>query len=329
MTTEQPEMDGIPVLSANVLGVYGTRQPVYELVEVPEEFGPVELAIDDEKLKQFAFIVDDYQEWHFTGSPFGRPIAHAGLLANDVLQLFTLTYDPSRVVGLHTEEELWFEHPAFVGERVTLHGAYVEKYVRRGQGCVVMEADVKGEDGRRIFRHRGVEIMRTVPGEIAGRRSAEPPARRVTGTFRPELGFVQKVTAGLLPGTALVPEQHHITQAQMSLFSRAGEYVKNIHNDLEIARAGGLDRPIVQGQQLACLLLGFLSRRFGWRWFETGWLKVKFLKPISAGETVSLHGVVTDPQGGGAPRDEVELEVWIANQSGQMAVAGWARGRPS
>ena len=54
--------------SPNVLGAYGAREPLYELVRVPETFGPVTLNVDAEKVKQFAYITDDHGPWHFTES---------------------------------------------------------------------------------------------------------------------------------------------------------------------------------------------------------------------------------------------------------------------
>src|ERR1019366_1620207 len=67
------------------------------------------------------------------------------------------------------------------------------------------------------------------------------------------------------------------TAEQAALFSRVGEYVRNIHDDLEIARAGGLKVPIVQGQQEAGYVAEYLARAFGAAWFTHGWFKVKFV----------------------------------------------------
>jgi acyl dehydratase len=315
-------------VSGNVLGSYGARDPLYELVEVPEKFGPAELSVDREKIKQFAYITDDYNAWHFYKSPFGPAIGHAALLANDLLQLFTLRYDPSRVVGLHTEEMLWFENPVFADERVGLEGSYVEKFQRRGQGYVVMEATARGEDGRTLLRHRGWEIMRTVPGDIAGRESAGATSRRVGGEFRTDVCFALRIDQRTPPGTPLQPLQYHVTPSQVSLFSRAGEYVRNIHNDLEKSREAGFDRPLIQGQHVVCLLSRLLTQAFGAAWFTTGWLHVKFLKPIFVGDVIALQGSVLGPNLDGGSTGEVQLEVWARNDRNEMAVAGWAGARP-
>lgn len=101
------------------------------------------------------------------------------MLVNDLVQMFTTVYRASHVIGLHTEEQIWFNSPARMGEVVTLEGEYVDSYVLRGQGYVVMDAEVKGEDGRSIIRHRGVEILKTVPAI-----SADAPAPPLKSVWR-------------------------------------------------------------------------------------------------------------------------------------------------
>ncbi|MFC5831160.1 hypothetical protein [Nonomuraea insulae] len=296
----------------------GLKEPVFENLEIPEDFGPVTIVVDDHKVKRFAFTQDDYRPWHFSTSPFGGRIAQAGLLTNDLVQLFTTRYAASRTVGLHTEEQLWFSSPARVGEKVTLQGRYVEAYERRGQGYVIMEAQATGEDGRALVRHRGVEILRTVPGEVAGRGSTTG-GPRVTGEIDSTRPYAAEATDALTPGTPLQPLSKVITQEQASVFSRAGEYVRNIHSDLDIARQGGLTLPIVQGQQQCCLILDLLTGFFGARWLTDGWIRCKFVQPVTVFEPLSVGGVVT-----GVGERGMELEVWVRRGDGRLSTVGWA-----
>ncbi|MCL4664796.1 hypothetical protein L0Z14_28220 [Burkholderia multivorans] len=116
--------------------------------------------------------------------------------------MFTTRYRASKTVGFHTEEQMWFDSPVKLGERVTMKGTYVEAYERRGQGYVVMEAQATGEDGRSIVRHRGVEILRTVPGKIAGRGSATPE-KRVTGEVSASARRIETITRDVRVGDVL------------------------------------------------------------------------------------------------------------------------------
>lgn len=302
----------------------GLKDPIFENLEIPETFGPVEVLVDDHKIKRFAFTQDDYDAWHLREGPFdGQRIGHACLLGNDLLQLFTLKYAGSKTVGFHTEEQMWFDSPVVLNELVTLSGTYVEAYERRGQGYVVMEAQAIGEDGRSIIRHRGVEILRTVPGALAGRGSGTPD-RKVSGEVPADARIVGCFGAETRPGDVLASLEKVITAEQAAVFSRNGEFVRNIHNDLDVARAGQLRLPLVQGQQQVGVIGQYLTAAFGKRWFSQGWLRVKFVNTLEVFEPFKLTAVVTEvtevEEG-----SRIDIEVWIRRKSDlKMTALGWA-----
>ncbi len=298
----------------------------YENIELHEDFGPITELIDDYAVKRFAFVADDYTPWYFGGSPFGPRIAHAAILANDILQLFTQVYNPNTVVGLHTHEELWFLNPIHVPEQVRLHGQYVEKYERRGKGYVVMEADARGEDGRVLIRHRGVEILHIEPSGVVGKGTAGPPERRVTGDYRKDIAPAPQARGGLVPGTPLVPVHKRPLQDQIAVFSMIRRHFRNIHTDIEVARRAGLRDTLAQGQMETVYLTELLTGFFGASWFTTGWLKVKFLRPVYCGDRLTVRGAVSGERQQGADT-LLDLEVWVENDKGEMTAAGWARGR--
>ncbi|QCR18147.1 MaoC family dehydratase [Agrococcus sp. SGAir0287] len=298
----------------------GLKEPEFDRLEIPEALGPVTVVVDDHKIKRFAFTQDDHHDWHLRASPFGgRRIAHASLLGNDLVQLFTTVYAASRVVGLHTEEQLWFDSPAYLDEEVTLSGTYTEAYERRGQGYVVMEASATGADGRSILRHRGVEILRTRPGDVAGRGSATPTAvdERVTGEVADDAPGLDASCPA--PGQVLPALEKTFTTEQAAVFSRIGEYVRNIHNDLDLARAAGMRVPIVQGQQQFAAIAELLTREFGTGFLAGGWLRVKFLKTVDVHEPIRVRGVVTSVEDG-----RVQMQVWVRRADGALSAAGWA-----
>jgi acyl dehydratase len=306
----------------------GLKEPVYETIEIPERFGPVDVIVDDLKLKRFAFVVDDFGDWYLKAGPWGPRIGQPGLLANDLLQLFTLRYAPSKVVGLHTVEELWWHRPVVLGTRVRLTGNYTDRYEQRGQGSVVMEAEARDADGQLLLRHRGVEIMRTVPGKVGGRgstRGASSSERRVTGVYDAALPLLERVTADAVAGQGLAPLRKEVTFEQMAVFSRIGEFVRNIHNDLAKAREdAGLDVPIVQGQQQVCYLAELAARACGRAWFTGGHLKAKFLRPIKAFERVELSGAVHALTREGDTL-VADLDLWLRAEDGTLATVAWAR----
>jgi hypothetical protein len=301
----------------------GLKEPTFENLELAEEFGPVKVVVDDHKVKRFAFTQDDYNPWSFNAGPEGFRVGQAGLLTNDVVQLFTTKYRASHTVGLHTEEQIWFHTPVRVGEIVTFQGAYTDAYERRGQGYVVMDATARGEDGRVLFTHRGIEIFRTRPGGLVGRASAPVAGPRVTGETNGSLRPATVASTKLEPGTQIAPLHKTITHEQAAVFSRAGEFVRNVHNDLDIARASGLAIPIVQGQQQYCLIAELLSHFFGYGFLSEGWLHCKFINALDVFDPVDVSGVVT----GVADRDGtavMTVDVWVRRSDGILTVVGWA-----
>jgi acyl dehydratase len=303
----------------------GTKEPTYANIRIPEDFGPVDLVVDDLKIKRFAFVADDFGDWYLKASPWGSRIGHPGLLANDLLQMFTTRYAASQVVGLHTTEELWWERPVMLDQQVRLTARYTDKYEHRGQGSVVMEAQACDAAGNVLVRHRGIEIMRTNPSEIGGRGSApEGTGPRVTGEYDTTIPVVGRLDASVVPGTGLAPLRKEITFEQMAVFSRIGEFVRNIHNDLEKARATGLVVPILQGQQQVCYLAERAATAFGVAWFTGGWLKVKFLRPVYAFDVIEIAGAVRQ-----VAADErgpmIDVDMWVRGADGRLSTVAWAR----
>lgn len=298
----------------------GMKDPEFENLDIPEQLGPVVVKIDDHKIKRFAFTQDDYHDWFLRESPSGGDrMGHAALLGNDLVQLFTTVYAASSVVGLHTEEQIWFDSPVFLDEEVRLEGTYTEAFEKRGQGYVVMEAEATASDGRSILRHRGVEILRTRPGNIAGRGSADgsPGSGRVTGII-PD-GAPEFDLRSPSPGQVLPVLAKSFSVEQAAVFSRIGEYVKNIHNDLALARAAGLRVPIVQGQQQFAVIAELLTNAIGMNFLRGGWMRAKFLNTVEVHEPIAASGIVT-----GVEADRVEFEVWVKRADGALSVAGWA-----
>lgn len=322
MTSERPWRDLVDPRRAetgNDLET-GLKEPLFENLKIPERLGPAIVRIDDHKIKRFAFTQDDHHPWHLVASPFdGRRVAHAALLGNDLLQLFTTVYAASHVVGLHTEEQLWFDSPAYLDEEVKLDGTYTETFERRGQQYVVMDAIATGEDGRSILRHRGVEIFRTVPGNVAGQGTASHAGRerQITGEIPAEATAFNACNPAA--GQVLDPLTKTFTVEQAAVFSRIGEYVKNIHNDLATAREAGLPVPIVQGQQLYGAASELLTRSFGVTWFTGGQLQLKFIKPVQVHEEVTIFGLIRQVQ-----TDSVVLDVWLRRADGAICAAGQA-----
>ncbi|QCR20571.1 hypothetical protein C1N71_00695 [Agrococcus sp. SGAir0287] len=297
------------------------KEARYELVEVPERFGPVEVRVDRRFVLDYAFAQDDFGDWYFEESPFGGPIAHPLALANELLFLFYQGYDGNTAQGLHTHETLRFRSPVRRGETVTITGGYTEKYERRGQGYVTLEATATGEDGRILVEHVGREIMRTVAGDVVGgrRSEGEQRPRTVQGTVDADVPPIEVAAYGLPERAALPSRTTTFSQDQMSVFSWAGRGFANVHTSVEKAAASGLDRTIVQAQQQTGHVIANLVDVFGASWFTTGDLDLRFVSPAFVDETLTTSGAVLGEIGG-----RLEVEVWVEKADGTRTAVGWA-----
>jgi acyl dehydratase len=310
------------------------KETIYDQFEIPEDLGPFTVVVDDAAVKEFAFTQDDYHPWHLGEGLRGQRIAHASLLANDLLQTYLTKYQTnlhdsgddggSWIDEAHIFERLTFHSPVAVGETVTIEGRYVDKHVRRGRGRVVMEAEARGADGRLLMTHHGVEIVRLPPGEYEERPSDEQ-RRPVSGGVRSDVAPASRASADLEPGTGIETIVKRPTRSQIAVYSTI-YYLgtrPNIHTDLEIAKRAKLDELVLQGQQGACWIAELLTRFFGESWLHTGELEVKFIKPILAGDEVTVGGTVS----GTRERDgqtHLDVDVWLRRADGELATVGWA-----
>lgn len=302
------------------------REHAFELVRVGEEFGPRRLVVDEARVKAFAFAQDDYHPWHFGPSPFGGSVAHASLLANELMQIyferFRIDVHEASEAGsewleeAHVEETLEFVAPLPVGEEVTLTGRFVDKYVTAGRGAVVLEGDARRGDGQVVLRHRAVEFFRMDgPRPDSGRR--EPPMDRVEMVEGAEVA--PRAAPDLPAGAAIPPLRKTITFPQLLVYSTLEHPSarRSVHTDFEIAARAGLPAPLVQGQQLACHMAEAMSGFFGRAWYEGGRLRVKFLASVTAGDTVELAGAVR-----GAPLDGLlKVDLWMRRGDRLVAIA--------
>jgi acyl dehydratase len=123
----------------------------YDAVQVGETFISNDHLITPEDIETYAFAVDDYHAWFTEDSPFGGPIAHPTLMANQALHLRHSKYIVH--AGLHAKMALQFLRPLRVGMRVRSRGTIIDKYMRRDKKYMVTEFVTTDED-------KGIDVIR-------------------------------------------------------------------------------------------------------------------------------------------------------------------------
>jgi 3-hydroxybutyryl-CoA dehydratase len=103
---------------------------------------------------------------------------------------------------------------------------------------------------------------------------------------------------------------------------------RSIHTDESWARAKGFRAPLAQGMMSTAYVSEMMTRFLGAGFVKGGTISMAFVKPVYAGDRLTVHGVVKDrqPENGGT---RVTVEVWCVNQDGQTTAIGTASGLES
>jgi acyl dehydratase len=134
------------------------RRISYNAVQVGEEVMSNDLVVKPEDLDTFAYAVDDHHPWFFENSPFGGPIAHPTLLANQALLMRHNKFVVD--AGLHAAMQFEFIEPIRVGMRVRTRGKVIDKYERRGKHYMVTEFVTTEEDtGQTLVRGQFTQMI--------------------------------------------------------------------------------------------------------------------------------------------------------------------------
>lgn len=124
-------------------------------------------------------------------------------------------------------------------------------------------------------------------------------------------------------GQELPAIQKEPTQRRIDVYS--GVRPRSIHTDPSWAHAKGFRTTLAQGMMSTAYVSEMMTRLLGAGFVKGGTLSMTFIKPVYAGDRLTVHGVVkeTRPEGAGT---RVVVEVWCQNQGGEKTAVGTASG---
>lgn len=113
--------------------------------------------------------------------------------------------------------------------------------------------------------------------------------------------------------TEFLGPERKMTMPRMILFSGGiiaspGWPMRNLHTDMEKARATGLKAPIASGIQTEGHLVSLLLDKFGEEWLSGGWLSAKHVGQVFEDDVVVPHVRIVDP-GHAKDKGVIRLEV--------------------
>ena len=131
------------------------------------------------------------------------------------------------------------------------------------------------------------------------------------------------IETGLTVGQALPSLMKNVSQRRIDVYS--GVRPRSIHSDDAWARQKGFRACLAQGMMSTAYVSQMMVKLLGPSFARGGTMSMAFIKPVYAGDRLTVHGIIKDKQSDhGATR--VVVEVWIENQHGEKTAAGHATG---
>ena len=113
------------------------------------------------------------------------------------------------------------------------------------------------------------------------------------------------------------------TQRRIDAYSTVRAH--SIHSDEAWAQAKGFRTCLAQGMMSTAYVSQMMVNLLGPSFARGGTMSMAFIKPVYAGDRLSVHGIIKDKQpDNGATR--VVVEVWVENQHGEKTAVGHATG---
>jgi acyl dehydratase len=108
----------------------------------------------------------------------------------------------------------------------------------------------------------------------------------------------------------------------------SGVRPKSIHTDPEWARKKGFKDVIAQAMMSTAYVSQMMVNFLGEGFVKGGTISVSFIKPVIAGDTLTVHGMIRSREPDG-DRTRVTVECWCQNQDGIKTMVGTASGLES
>jgi len=114
-----------------------------------------------------------------------------------------------------------------------------------------------------------------------------------------------------------------VSQRRIDVYS--GVKPRSIHSDEAWARQKGFRACLAQGMMSTAYVSQMMVNLLGPSFARGGTMSMAFIKPVYAGDRLSVHGIIKDKQ----PDNDairVVVEVWVENQHGEKTAVGHATG---
>ena len=131
-----------------------TISKVWESIPVGDDLGTLDYVLTAQMVADYRRVVDNPHA------------AYPTVAARHPANLFYRKYAAvMRVPNMGHDSE--YHNPPVAGKRITISGRIADKYIRRGNAYIIVEATATDEDGRLIERSKLVGLAREVGKQAA------------------------------------------------------------------------------------------------------------------------------------------------------------------
>jgi acyl dehydratase len=132
-----------------------------------------------------------------------------------------------------------------------------------------------------------------------------------------------RAEAAITVGQALPSLGKDVSQRRIDVYS--GVKPHSIHSDEAWARQKGFRACLAQGMMSTAYVSQLMVTLLGPGFARGGTMSMAFIKPVYAGDRLTVHGKIKDKQPDNSST-RVVVEVWVENQHGEKTAVGHATG---
>jgi acyl dehydratase len=132
-----------------------------------------------------------------------------------------------------------------------------------------------------------------------------------------------RVEAETTVGQVLPSLVKDVSQRRIDAYS--GVRPRSIHSDEAWVRQKGFRACLAQGMMSTAYASQLMVKLLGPGFARGGTMSMAFIKPVYAGDRLTVHGVIKDKRRDGSAT-RVVVEVWVENQHGEKTAVGHATG---
>ena len=274
-----------------------------EVIQVGERFGPIEYLLAEKDVA--AYMGEGQDGGECLTLPDGRRAAAPTITARDYGRLLTTKYLTDTAAYAKVYQE--YKKPVVAPVALTVAGAIVDKYIRRGREYLVLEVDTHDDASDLVaISHHTIWIntaaLHDLSEDTPRAETRHEPALAGQAEQLPSLAKIARMTPP--PG---------------------GHKWGSPHNDEYARQVLGLRAGLVPGNTTMCYVGEMLRLFFGLAWLEKGVMDISFVGGGAVSQDpVTARGEVRRRLPEGATT-RLEVDVRLENHAtGQPAILGSA-----